>query len=163
MAFLYVRRRHRKTKPLNIDDDDDDDDVPEAIPTGPSLITPFMSEFDRNERGGSEDVGVPSLASSPVRHPEKLLPNRPREYSHTRISSYNIDPGSITESNSSVTGSRNAKASMSPQDGDLRREVEQLRMVVETLRDQQVPQPQVVYQDLRNVPDEPPPGYGPPG
>jgi len=52
---------------------------------------------------------------------------------------------------------------MSQQDGDLRREVEKLRMVVESLRDQQVPQPQVVYQDLRDVHDESPPEYGPPG
>lgn len=135
-------------------DIDDDDNVPGAIPTGPSLVTPFMSEFNQIERA-SEDATVPSLTSSPVRHPEKLIPNRPGGFPN-----HSIDIGSVTESNTSVTGSsRNAKA----QDGDLRREVEQLRMVVETLRDQQVPQPQAVYQDLRGVPDEPPPGYGPPG
>ncbi len=69
------------------------------------------------------------------------------------------------ESTGSDIGSSSRNTKMLPQgdhNHDLRREVEQLRMAVETLREQQVPQPQVVYQDLRNVPDEPPPGYGPP-
>jgi len=136
LAFLYVRLGRRKASGIVVSGGD----VHGAIPIGPSLITPFE---------------VSSLASLPIRHPEKLIPNQPGGFSA---------PTSVTESNSSVAGSsRKARVSMSPQDSDLRREVEKLRMVVESLRDQQVPQPQVVYQDLRDVHDESPPEYGPPG
>ena len=152
LVFLYLAQRHRKEEEAI----NGDQHSPMMIATGPSLITPFMSS-KCDVSGQPEDLAMPGLVS-PVQHPEKLTPNRPAEFSMIQINSNaNIDPES-----SNIVGSRSRNAGMSPQDNDIRQEVEQLRVVVEMLRDQQVSPPQIVDQDLRSVPDEPPPSYGPP-
>jgi len=165
LAFLYLRRSRRRRRGEADGDIDDNEDIDGGdqvisrgmIATRPSLITPFMSKFEHEDAANPKDT----LVSSHVRQPEKLIPHRMGDVRIDNASNM-ID----MESTGNVTGNSSRNTIMLPQDGhdhDLRREVEQLRMVVETLREQQVPQSQIVYQDMRNVPEEPPPGYGPLG
>ena len=94
--------------------------------------------------------------SSPVRRPQKLTPPRPKYLSSIRTKNHaKVD----LESSCSVAGS-STRTPAQDDDLDLRREVEQLRIVVEALREEQVAPPQFVDQDVRNEPNEPPPGYG---
>ena len=143
LAFLYLRQRRTRVQ----------EDQHFAIPL---LVTPFTSEFycEESESGQPKDAAMPPLVSSPVRrHPQKLTPDEPEDLAKLRINSHaRID----LEGSGNVAGS----STRTPlQDNDLRREVEQLRMVVETLREEQVHPPPFVYQDTRNMPDEPPPEY----
>jgi len=134
LVFLYLRQRRGKVE--------GDQDFP---------VTPFTSEFNQEESESDQPEDAPRLVSSPVRRPQKSIPHRPNYLSSIRTKNHaKVD----LESSSSVAGSSTRTPA---QDDDLRREVEQLRIVVEALREEQVAPPQFVDQD---VPNEPPPGYG---
>lgn len=81
-----------------------------------------------------------------------------------------LSPDSVNQTaESSVVGGRSSPAvtgnsreggnSPTPDDGNLRQEVEQLRRAVETLSAQQPQVVQVYQQGHDNLPDEPPPMY----
>jgi hypothetical protein len=155
-AVLLFLRRRRTSKDFYTDNPLEELRLPSRQQQGQSNITPFMGEVgpsatnDIHEQNGGYHAN-PALRIPPVPHGEKSL---------VVLSPHSNPTASLTErsvaSRPAVSGGgTSSDGGESPDDANLRREVEQLRRVVATLSAQQ----QTVHNQPDHLPDEPPPMY----
>jgi hypothetical protein len=160
-AVVFFVRRRRKSKAAHIDSPIEEFGVGPQDPSTIS-ITPFTDEIKPPMSHGGQEQNSGDLTqnadTSPgvPPHTTKVLRILSPDPMHQTVG----EPDSIVADGGNPAVSSRDEGNSAGDDGNLRREMEQLRRVVETLSAQQAQQqPQVPVYQQDSLPDEPPPMY----